>query len=499
MKGIDFLKGFNGLAEDIVLEAKNPQECRKQKKPKVNIIKFMGVAAAVTLLVGMVAAGKLGIIHKNAGSSVKHTNIHSKEVEEEDVYVMDIRTYTNLEVITDRLKFTSVTQDQNYNPETDSSAYFSGLGELSMTVDIGDTVYIARKEGDLFAFQKETNTAKISCGKSDCKHKIEEEGECEANLRVVDADVSGLQYYKGNLYYTLSTYNSSLLYKMSVNMKKKQYYISLLGENEYGAGGWLIHRGYIYFYSSGDGFYRMPVDNPKQKEKLITLMDSSIQIQADGSYIYFVICGKGAQAVARYNIESEQIEQFTDITKKRINKFLINNGKIYFVERPNGTIFSYDVNTGKKESFLSEKTGEQITNYSIVSADFDYIYVEERVYSITDSINSPDTEKRVCVYTWDGIFAGAISSFSKIGGIVKTLKPLQVFHNESSIWAGNDNERIYFIEEAYDTQCDENGYNEKFVAGTGKRTISYINKSELSVDGEVPPKHIAYEMDYGKE
>lgn len=496
MKGIDFLKGFNELAEDIVLEAKKPEQYKKQKSSKGNIIKFAGVAAVVALLVGMVAAGKMGILNKNTGMSIRNNRRGFNDLE--DMQVLDIRAYTNLEVVTDRTRFTPATQDQSYNPETDMNMCYS-------IADIGENVYIAKEDGeletgDLFVFQKGSGTAALACGKSDCEHKIEAGGECEANLRVLDADVGRIQYYKGDLYYSLGDYKASILYKMSINTKTKQKYVSLLGEKESGSGGWLIHRGYIYFVSSGDGFYRMPVDNPKQKEQLITLPeDGGIGfLKASGSYIYFVFSKREFEAFARYNIESGQIEQFTDMTKQYMtNAFQVNNGKVYFTEKVDSfqTIFCYDISTGEKQAFLPEETQKKNTEFTISSADLDYIYVREAA-CVWDGQYRREADVRIYAYTWDGVFAGELplsTGFSYSGEV----KPFQVFHHESSAEIGSDSDRIYYLGEIYDTQANEYGTNSNnYVEGTGKTVISYINKSELSAEGGIPQKYTACEIDY---
>jgi len=486
MKGIDFLKGFNGLAEDIVLEAKTPEQYRRQKQPKGNIVKFAGVAAVVMLLVGVVAAARLGLIHKSAGISIRHNHTLN---DLEDKKVLDIRMYTNLEVVTDRAKFIPVVQDQSYNPETDMNR------SSSFVADTGETVYIAKENGELFAFQKETGTAALACSKSGCEHKIEAGGECEANLCVVNARFGGMQYYKGDLYYALSNWNSSILYKMSVDTKTKQYYTSLLGEKKYGGGAWLIHRGYIYFVSAGDGFYRMPVDNPEQKEQLISLPNAGFNIKAYGSYVYFIFSNGEFETFARYNIESGQIEQFTDMTKGYIIDFLVNDKKIYFTEISDSfsTVFCYDTSTGKTEPFLPE-IAKRWEEYSISFGDLDYLYVIDTAYDI-DVTHRREKSRRLCAYTWDGVFAGEVYS-TEVHDTVRKLKPFDIFHYESFKEVGSDSDRIYFLDEIYDTQVDESGAIEKLVEGTGKTVVSYIDKSELSAEGVDLQRHTAGEINY---
>lgn len=502
MKGLDFLKGFNELAEDIVLEAEKPEQYRKQKPSKGNLVKFAGVAAGVALLVGIVAAKQMGIISPKTEFD-EETEYYQKEYVEKEWKTLNLSAYTDLEVVTDRAEFTPVTQDQSYNFETDMNPYQQTEAYYAnYMTETKDTIYIAKKNGVLFEFQKETASAKLACNKPDCKHdqtKLEED--CEANLRVIDAKVGGIQYYKGDLYYSMTGGNSAILYRMSLGSKVKYKCVSLVGEKGYGGVNWLIHRGYIYFTVGDEGIYKMSVDNPADKELIVRQPDDSfsIDIKAYGSYLYFYISSKNETAMARYNMESEQIEQFIDL-KEDILEFTVKNDKIYFdkyVDLDTG-IYSYNLLTGEIETFLEEHKDKREICYHLLYADSDYFYIyESNVERFIDEepFENLSPEKIYGVYTPEGTLAGKL--YYPDNSDSRELEPLKIFHNESYYLIGSDSDRVYYIGEAYDTQVQEDGVIEEVMEGTEKIVILYSNKSEMSAQNEAP-LHVAGEI-YGIE
>jgi len=418
----------------------------------------------------------------------------------QETQVINLYDFTNLEVIQDCTRFTPVTQEQSYNPETDMNP---GCTPASRNADAGSTFYMSSFEGGLFAFWKETASAGIPCDKPGCGHDMKTvKGDCQANLHVLDADVSGMQYYNNDLYYTLSDGGAAILYRTSLNREIKLQYAMLLGEKGYGAcKSWLIHRGYIYFYVENDGIYRMSVDNPSDKEMIINMSEdgmSSGQLSAEGSYIYFRVRNDNAFAAARYNIESGQIEQFVDM-EESLYDFFVHNGKIYYTgyleENLEYVVYRYDIATGKNEVFLQEEDREnQTANFNLFHGDSDYIYIRKQAYGKKDYYDGGEMSSNISylVYTWDGVKAGEILNMEGTDRDWE-YEAFKVFHRESTQMAGSDSDRIYYISMQYDIQIQEDGVTQEIVEGTEKTVISYINKSEISAEAAASI-HIAGEI-----
>lgn len=424
---------------------------------------------------------------------------------EKEIETINLSNLTTLEVITDCTKFTPVTQDQSYHFETDMNPSHVNYSFIRNFTDLGDTIYMSRSRGGLFAFQKDTGSAGIACDKPDCEHDMTTTGgDCQANLHMLDLDVSGLQYYNGDIYYTLGL---TMLYKMSPDGEVKYKYASLLGEKEYGTGEYLIHRGNIYFYAKNEGIYKMPIDNPSYKELIVGMPEGSsptVTLQAYGSYVYFTIYDyrfydgeEKIYAAARYNIESNQIEQFLNI-KENEGSILVHDGKIYYQEyqedNQGNSIYRYDIASGENEIFLQgeRNKGTNIGFYPIYG-DLDYIYISKWVYEeesyYTGGGNSSDYE--YLAYTWDGEIAGEI--LMRYYTDLDNRKPLEIHHFKNTDLTGSDSGRIYYMSMEYDWQINEDGTQYKEIEGSRKLVISYINKSELSV-GAMPVEHIAGEI-----
>lgn len=420
---------------------------------------------------------------------------------EQEIKLLNFHDFTELEVVTDCAKFTAVTQDQSYCFETDMNP--SCIPEKRIT-DAENIVYMSQAESGLFAFQKETASADIACNKPDCKHDVNTiGGECQANLRVLNAEIGGIQYYSGDFYYTLAD-GASILYKMSSNHEIKSSYTTLLGKKESGrCGGWLIHRGYIYFYVEKDGLYRMPVDNPLNKELLIHTSKSGISLKylfAEGSYVYFAILENYPSfAAGRYNIETNQIEQFMGMERPDTN-MLVHDGKIYYMgyseESEGEVIYQYDVAEEKNKIFFQREDDKNLTtDFWLLHADSDYIYIRKHVYGRTDDYYNGNQElfesDSYLAYTWDGAAVGEILNTEKYYD--NSYNPLDIFSREKAELVGSDSDRIYYLSKKWDVQVQENGILEKVVEGTEKSVISYINKSEISAQAPAPV-HIAGEI-----
>lgn len=418
------------------------------------------------------------------------------EEEKPEPELLNLNQFTKLDVVTDRTKFVPTAQDQTYNKETDMNLNcFSKTQSMDVrSTDTGSVVYInAMGKNSLFAFEKNTCTAGIACNKPDCEHDMKAAKEkCQADLCVMEAKIDGMQYYNGVLYYTLTSGNATILYKTSSDHEIKSQYVMLLGEKGYGeCKNWLIHRGYIYFYVEKDGIYKMSFENPADKELLINVSESSLSVQpffAEGSYIYFSLYRNNETTLARYQTESNQFEQFTDI--KEIRSFFVNNGKIYYTYWDNelgNIVYQYDTASGKNEVFLQ---GEDIKNFDttfiMLHRDSDYLYIRKQITQKGDYYSEESRpEISYCIYTWDGNLAGKIWK-TESDSNMRILEAFKVYHHEQVILAGSDNDRIYYIGEEYDTQVQENGVSEEVLEGTAKIQIFYIDKSEISSDADAP-------------
>ena len=73
MKGEDFLKELNDLEADIIEEARNPM-IREKKKVNGNIIKFIALAACITVFTGAVILRSISVQpQKNIHPADKYT------------------------------------------------------------------------------------------------------------------------------------------------------------------------------------------------------------------------------------------------------------------------------------------------------------------------------------------------------------------------------------------------------------------------------------------
>ncbi len=455
--------------------------------------------------------------HIHMESEENQTELESEEMPknkktERKLEMINLRDLTTLEVVTDYTKFTPVKQDQSYHPETDMnwSYYYSGIN----FTDLGNTIYMSIPDGELLYFSKDTGNAGIACDKPECEHDVKTvQGDCQANLHLLNLDVYGLQYYKGDLYYTLG---GTILYKMSLDREIKYKYASLLGEKGFGTNGWLIHRGYIYFCSLNEGIYKMPVDNPTCKELIISMpqgLSSNISMRAYGSYLYFTIDNskENSYAAARYNIESNQIEQFMNVGESlrntvlddniifansiiELGNIMVHDGKLYYTGGDKNIwesiIYQYDIMSEKNEVFLKKENKD--TNFGLIYSDSDYIYIWKNILERKDFYDGGEDKSTFgyFAYTWDGKLAGEILNINERN---YNMEPLSIVHCKSQRLVGSDNSRIYYLSMEWDQQTGADEESVYKIAGSTKAIISYINKAELSEN--IPPfEYIAAEI-----
>ena len=376
-----------------------------------------------------------------------------------------IKNLTDLEIVIEPSQFAAVTEDQSWSFETDmnqNSVPIQGIAEST------ETTYINCSD-ILIAFSKEESCAKVLCDKVNCQHNYTSQTECEANLEYQGLSANGLQYYDGNLYYTIKQGGIALC-KVSSDGKKKMQ-AALISESSTGAlytFPWLIHRGNVYFWNEGKGLYKVPLLNPEQRELIVkehNELDTSYhKLKAYGSYLYFMLAGKGEKKsfFCRYNIESGQIEQFPEI-EGILDDFIVRENKIYYKIIGDTKIYQYDAVSEKKEIYFELENG----TYSFY-ADSDYIYLPR--------VNSEDSfhylyDVSADVYTWEKEFVGTIpfeKSVSEGTG--------QIFYEETFRIIGTDSARIYYQKWVVDSTKPDTSVKEE-------KTINYINKSEISEGG----------------
>ncbi|MDE7308794.1 MAG: hypothetical protein K2N61_09085 [Lachnospiraceae bacterium] len=484
------------------------------KKKKLPVMILCGVFLAICMLFFTFTFFN-NYIKKEESQKESESKETSKTGDmEKEPKMINLSNLTTLEVITDCTKFTPVTQDQSYNFETDMN---QNRRSRTGFTDMGDMVYLSLSNGGLFCFYKDTGSADIACDRPDCEHDVKTAGgDCQANLHQLDLDICGLQYYKGDLYYTLG---GTMLYKMSLNREIKYKYASLLGEKGFGTSDWLIHRGYIYFYSLNDGIYKMPVDNPSYKELIISMpegISSDTYMKAYGSYLYFTVYNskKSSYAAARYNTESNQIEQFVNVGENLndiiwddntflnsiigLSNIMVHDGKLYYTEGDGYTwksiIYQYDIASGKNEVFL--KGEDKDTNLGLIYGDSDYIYIWKNIYEGEDYYSGEEDRSisSYFAYTWDGELAGEILNANEMD---YNEEPLEIVHCKSQILVGSDSNRIYYLSMEWDQQTEEDGNSFNEIEGSRKVIISYINKAELSAKSPAL-EHIAGEISVQK-
>ncbi len=480
------------------------------KKKKLPVMILCGVFLAICMLFFTFTFFN-NYIKKEGSQKESESKETSKTGDmEKEPKMINLSNLTTLEVITDCTKFTPVTQDQSYNFETDMNQ--TRHSRINFT-DIGDMVYLSIPDGGLFDFSKDTGSVDIACDRPDCEHDVKTAGgDCQANLHQLDLDVCGLQYYKGDLYYTLG---GTMLYKMSLNREIKYKYASLLGEKGFGTNDWLIHRGYIYFCSLNDGIYKMPVDNPSYKELVISMpegISSDMYMKAYGSYLYFTVYNpkESSYAAARYNTESNQIEQFVNVGENLNNiilddntffnsiidlsNIMVHDEKLYYIEgdgyNSKSIIYQYDIMSGKNEVFLEGE--DKDTNFGLIYSDSDYIYIWKNIREGEDYYSGKEDKSisSYFAYTWDGELVEEILNTNEMD---YSREPLEIVHRKYQTLVGSDSNRIYYLSMEWDQQTEEDGRSYNEIEGSKKVIISYINKTELSSEAPVL-EHIAGEI-----
>lgn len=409
----------------------------------------------------------------------KQENQEEPESTEPQSKALEISDLTDLDIIADRSQFILAEQDQTYNLETDMSLNGSSADNIASS---GETAYFNCK-GALIALPKDSEHAFVVCDEEECEHYLVR-GTCSSLLAPTNVEVSGLQYYEGNLYYIVSDGGGMALYKSMINGNIRNQY-AFLDERKSSLTGyvvekqWVIHRGYIYFWSEGKGIYRMPLVNAFSTELIMAVPSDEIYpliIKAYGSYIYFTVLTEFQEEESgyfcRYNIESGQIEEFTDIPGK-LDDFVVRDGKIYYSKWSELGIYQYDVQTGENQIFLQEKNAD-ISFY----ADSDYIYVPQ---AGSEKIGKAGDSVRILadVYTWDGTFAGTVpighEKFVTVGTVDE--EKTEVSRRVESDMIGSDDDRIYYQDTVEEGK---------------KLVLTYVNKSEISSDNT--PIHNAGEF-----
>ena len=393
----------------------------------------------------------------------------------QNVHTVDIRGLTKLDIVTDNTSFSADAEEQSWHFETDMN---QNSLPLSGIADSGENTYI-NCLNSLIKFPKNAYTASIMCEKADCLHIIDSlenknsitpaDIACEADLSIGENFGMGLQYYDGYLYYIIKDGGIGLCRISSDGRFKSQ--IMLLADNASGNPEqnipWLIHRGNVYFWNYKEGVCRVSLLNPKSRDVIMIRQEGSDELpilKAYGSFLYFVLPGakEDVWLFCRYNAESEQIEQFTEING-RLTDFIVKDNKIYYQKYNEALIYQYDIDAGKNEVYFELESKE-----NSFYADADYIYIPH-----ADSMGGNDESFNVMadVYTWDKVYVGIIQ-------MKKKIKDKSSGSSESIYIVGSDEDRIF--------------YQREIDSGRQKRQIiSYINKSEISENGAI--MNIAYE------
>lgn len=414
---------------------------------------------------------------KDDSAKVQNTELKIKTV--------NIQELTELEIVTDKTQFSAVTNIQSWNFETDMNQNALPMNGLA---DTGEITYI-NSSNSLIKFPKSEFVASLACGKSDCQHYITNNQEenaitpveiaCEADLSVgVDVGM-GLQYYDGYLYYIIKDGGIALCRISSDGIFKSQ--VALLSNKTSDAQNqipWLIHRGNVYFWNQEEGICQVSLTNPALKNVIITRQrgaDEQPILKAYGSFLYFTLPGaeKNAWLFCRYNIESGQIEQFSEI-RGYLSNFVVREDKIYYQKYNENIVYQYDMSSEKNEIYFELENGD----YSFY-ADLDYICLPKQdSMKGKDNFNG-DYDILADVYTWDKVYVGVIQLEKEASDRQQDEKPIS---HETIHITGSDSDRIYYQSEVEDDWSKQ-------------RVISYINKSELSENGTMMKIAYKYILD----
>ena len=291
--------------------------------------------------------------------------------------------------------------DTVYNYESDWQYYY-GTGDLKMNITCSPNgYYICHSNG--YTRFVDSNTYQIIplCGKANCNHT--DKNICDAyvdkvylgNLGALDglSPCSVLQYYKGKLYYLMGEENE-------LTMNTEQYFaqMDLDGKNikkvtnklSFGSSvfSWIIHRGYIYAFTSSD-VYKISIDN-KSTEKIFSMEKfirgtnniRNIVAYGDDLYIkYNEIIDDNGEIIT----SGELIYNHINLNTMEMNECIFNDKMIYISSFINGRIlfscesseenmmdyYYTDPNFTEFEKLITLPVGEHL------STDGEYYYIDD--------------------------------------------------------------------------------------------------------------------------
>lgn len=317
---------------------------------------------------------------------------------------MKIEADEGLEILTNPAEFTRVTENQEYNFETDCQNEFSELlGSYNDCVETKDS-YIFLRDEHLFAFNKFTRKYYILCDNPSCSHDYVES--CNAYIN----GAQGIEYYNGNLYalvndkkidesgvvmYTLE------LYKMSLNGRDRERVCEVAAAldiegretNVFTVWCAFIHRGYLYYmYSYGVGetedsyyvnhsntLYRIALTADSEPECICPMKyvenTGLLEYSCNGSYVYFIrreeLGYDSGGYLYRLNTESMKLE-YMDAGVIWGGYTIIGNEIIYIKEE--GTYYAYNMDTGKNYEFIKPESVEGLEHgYTMYDGRYFYI------------------------------------------------------------------------------------------------------------------------------
>ena len=311
------------------------------------------------------------------------------------------------ETLTDLKDYTAPTADQTYNMDTDFQCYFSkSLYSIYDIAETDSTIFFYNtylNEAHIRMLDKESKTIQPFCNKPECSHTTEE---CNGSFK----DVLGMFYYNGYLYIMRQEYfvNEDTwdkleinLYRVSIQTQEREKVKNIAtaltedGTDCYSIA-YIQHRGWLYYiYDAGTGgeedlfynngsnsLYRISIENNNDKECIANLERTGdfvipfVHLQAEGSYVYYMIPGQqlGMGEIYRFNTETLKNEAL-NIGTIVSDSFEIWDGDIYYKKNWEDTqIYKLSSDLTTEELYIDT----QISGYKNSSNFFkskDYMYV----------------------------------------------------------------------------------------------------------------------------
>lgn len=319
---------------------------------------------------------------------------------------LNIKPDEGLEIVKDIQNFTAVTDNQEYNFETDNQTAFRGL----MYDDCIETKasYYFFQNHQLYVFDKKSRQYDILCAKPSCSHSYNLE--CNA---YIDGG-QNIEYYNGSIYVIaverkeLSESKDGLqkenlcLYQLSLDGTERQKICTLATavaqtgapDNCFSVLNASIHRGYLYYsynYGTGttkDGFYannsntlyRISLEGTSERECICAVeyggSPQEMQLTFQGSYMYFIKPGQVNTphtygSLYRLNIESMKLE-YMDIGE--ISCFFVDGDEIIYCNSEKNKYYSYNTKTWEKKVFFEPEPKEDM-EYGYIICDENYYYI----------------------------------------------------------------------------------------------------------------------------